>query len=113
MPAASTRPKCANTGTNEALVGSLLPSGSPKASPFKRNSSAPSATSRLRPSTTASAGSREKVLVTIRNSVMNIPVGGRPAMATTPSARPQPSTGCETVRPRMSAMRCVPLACAM
>ena len=34
-------------------------------------------------------------------------------MATTPSTRPQPSTGCETVRPRMSAICCVPLTCAM
>ena len=35
---------------------------------------------------------------------MNTPNGGRPAIATTPSTRPQPSTGCVAVRPPMSAM---------
>ena len=44
---------------------------------------------------------------------MKMPSGGMPAMATTPRTRPQPSTGWVTVRPRMSAMRCVPLTWAM
>ncbi len=35
---------------------------------------------------------------------MKMPSGGRPAMATTPSTRPQPSTGLVSVRPPMSAM---------
>jgi hypothetical protein len=41
----------------------------------------------------ASTGAREKVEVTIRNSVMNRPIGGRPAIATTPRPRLQPSVG--------------------
>ena len=44
---------------------------------------------------------------------MKMPIGGRPAMATTPSTSPQPSTGLVSVNPPMSAMRCVPLTCAM
>ena len=44
---------------------------------------------------------------------MKMPSGGRPAMATTPSTRPQPSSGWLSVRPRMSAIFCVPLTCAM
>ena len=44
---------------------------------------------------------------------MKMPSGGRPAMATTPSTRPQPSTGWVSVRPPMSAIFCVPLTCAM
>ena len=35
---------------------------------------------------------------------MKMPSGGRPAIATTPSTRPQPSTGWLSVRPRISAM---------
>ena len=38
-------------------------------------------------------GSRAKVELTTRNSLMKMPSGGRPAMATTPSTSPQPSTG--------------------
>ena len=44
---------------------------------------------------------------------MKMPSGGRPAMATTPSTRPQPSTGWVSVRPRISAIFCVPLTWAM
>ncbi len=44
---------------------------------------------------------------------MKMPSGGRPAMATTPSTRPQPSTGWVSVSPRMSAIFCVPLTCAI
>ena len=44
---------------------------------------------------------------------MKMPSGGRPAMATTPSTRPQPSTGWVSVSPPMSAIFCVPLTCAM
>ena len=44
---------------------------------------------------------------------MKMPSGGRPAIATTPSTSPQPSTGWLSVRPRMSAIRWVPLTCAM
>ena len=44
---------------------------------------------------------------------MKMPSGGRPAMATTPSTRPQPSTGWLSVRPRISAIFCVPLTWAM
>src|SRR6185295_4791775 len=73
MPAASTRAKCAPTGMNEAREGSLRPCGSPKARPLRRRSSAPSATSRLRPRITASTGARANVDVTIRNSVMKMP----------------------------------------
>ena len=44
---------------------------------------------------------------------MKMPSGGSPAIATTPSTRPQPSTGWVTVSPPMSAIFCVPLTCAM
>jgi hypothetical protein len=44
---------------------------------------------------------------------MKIPIGGSPTMATTPSVRPQPSIGWDTVSPRISDMRCVPFTCAM
>ena len=44
---------------------------------------------------------------------MKMPIGGRPTIAITPMTRPQPRTGCETVRPRISAIFCVPLTCAM
>ena len=44
---------------------------------------------------------------------MKMPSGGRPAIATTPSTSPQPSTGCVSVRPPMSAIFCVPFTCAM
>src|SRR5437773_721955 len=60
-----------------------------------------------------SSGWRAKVELTRRNSLMKIPSGGRPAIATTPSTRPQPSTGLVSVSPPMSAIFCVPLACAM
>ena len=39
------------------------------------------------------AAARAKVELTTRNSLMKMPSGGRPAMATTPSTRPQPSSG--------------------
>src|SRR5439155_1762188 len=63
--------------------------------------------------TSASHGARANVDVTMRNSLMKMPSGGNPAMATTPSTSPQPSTGLVSVSPPMSAMRCVPLTCAM
>ena len=44
---------------------------------------------------------------------MNMPSGGSPAMATTPSTRPQPKSGWLSVNPRMSAIFCVPLTCEM
>ena len=44
---------------------------------------------------------------------MKTPSGGMPTMATTPSTRPQPSTGLVVVRPPMSSIFCVPLTCAM
>jgi hypothetical protein len=47
--------------------------------------------------------------LTNRNSLMKMPSGGSPAMATTPSTSPQPSTGLVSVSPPISAMRCVPL----
>ena len=43
---------------------------------------------------------------------MNTPNGGIPAIASTPAARPQPSTGWLCVRPRMSPICWVPLICA-
>src|SRR5262249_9389887 len=49
--------------------------------------------------TIASQGTRAKVDVTTRNSLMKMPSGGSPAMATTPSTKPQPSTGLISVRP--------------
>ena len=60
-----------------------------------------------------SSGSRAKVELTTRNSLVKMPSGGRPAMATTPSTRPQPSTGLVSVRPPMSAIFCVPLTWEM
>lgn len=68
----------------------------------------------IRPSTKgrASSGSRAKVELTTRNSLMKMPSGGIPAIATTPSTKPQPSRGWLSVRPRMSAMRWVPVTCA-
>ena len=59
------------------------------------------------------AAARAKVELTTRNSLMKMPSGGRPAMATTPSTRPQPSTGWVSVRPPISAIFCVPLTWAM
>ena len=56
---------------------------------------------------------RANVEVTTRNSLMKMPSGGRPAMATTPSTSPQPRTGLVTVSPPMSAMRWVPLTWAI
>ena len=44
---------------------------------------------------------------------MNTPNGGSPAIAATPAIRPQPSSGWVTVRPPMSAMRCVPFTWAI
>ena len=44
---------------------------------------------------------------------MKMPSGGSPAIATTPSTSPQPSTGLVTVSPPMSAIFCVPLTWAM
>ena len=41
----------------------------------------------------ASDGARAKVEVTTRNSLMKMPKGGRPAMATTPATSVQPSSG--------------------
>ena len=70
----------------------------------RRSISAPKPTSRPNTSRIASSGSRAKVELTIRNSLMKMPSGGRPAMATTPSTRPQPSTGWLSVSPRISAM---------
>src|SRR4029434_7928701 len=55
----------------------------------------------------ASSGSRAKVELTTRNSLMNTPKGGRPAMAPTPITRLQPSQGCVCVRPRISTLFCV------
>ncbi len=39
----------------------------------------------------ASSGARAKVELTSRNSLMKMPSGGKPAIATTPITRPQPS----------------------
>ena len=66
-------------------AGAHLPCGSPKATPFSRSSSAPKASSRPSTSRIARSGSRAKVELTIRNSLMKMPSGGMPAMATTPS----------------------------
>ncbi len=44
---------------------------------------------------------------------MNTPNGGMPAIATTPRTSHQPSAGWLAVRPRMSAIFCVPLTWAM
>ena len=57
--------------------------------------------------------SRAKVELTTRNSLMNMPKGGNPAMAKTPMTRPQPSSGCVTVRPLISAIFWVPLTWAI
>ena len=59
-------------------------------------------------SSTANTGSRAKVEDTIRNSLVNTPNGGNPTMATTPATRPQPRIGWLSVRPPISAIRCVP-----
>src|SRR6266567_5111821 len=113
MPAARTSARCVNSGTYEARAGALLPRGSPKARPFRRYRSAPSAIRRPNASTTASTGARAKVEVRIRNSLMKMPVGGRPTMVITPRISPHPRTGCETVSPRMSSIFCVPFTCEM
>ena len=65
------------------------------------------------PKAMASNGWRANVEVTIRNSVMKMPVGGSPTMVITPATRLHPRTGCETVRPRISDIICVPFTCAM
>ena len=87
--------------------------GSPNAMPCSRSINAPNATSSPNTSTSASTGERAKVELTTRNSLMKTPSGGRPAIANTPTTRLQPSQGWLTVRPRMSAIRCVPLTCAI
>ena len=89
------------------------PRGSPNAMALSRRNSAPKPTRSPNTSRIASSGSRAKVEVTTRNSLMKMPSGGSPAMATTPSTSPQPSTGWVTVSPPMSAIFCVPLTCAM
>ncbi len=43
---------------------------------------------------------------------MKMPMGGKPAMASTPTARPTARAGWLLPRPRMSARRCVPLTWA-
>ena len=77
----------------------LAPRGSPKAMLLRRRNSAPMPTRMPNTSMIASSGSRAKVELTTRNSLMKMPSGGRPAMATTPSTRPQPSTGCGIGQP--------------
>ena len=87
--------------------------GSPKAMPDSRSISAPKPIRSEATSATASSGIRAKVEETSRNSLMNTPNGGIPAIATTPATRPQPSAGCVTVSPRICDSRCVPFTWAM
>ena len=62
--------------------------------PVRRSSRAPKATSRPNTSGIASSGSRAKVELTTRNSLMKMPNGGRPAMATRRRAPgPSPAPG--------------------
>ena len=57
----------------------------------------------------ASSGCFARVALTMRNSLVKMPSGGRPAMAATPITRPQPISGLVVVSPPMSAIFCVPL----
>src|SRR5258708_5446164 len=61
---------------------------------------------------TASTGSRANVVVTTRNSLVNTPNGGSPAIAATPATSSQPSNGCVVVNPPISAIRWVPFTWA-
>jgi hypothetical protein len=75
--------------------------------------SAPNATSSPNTSTTLNAGCRAKVDDTSMNSLVNMPNGGSPAMAMTPSENTTASIGWVTEMPLMAAMRWVPLTWAM
>src|SRR5262249_35628821 len=80
---------------------------------FNRRNRAATPTRMPKTSTSASAGARANVELTTRNSLMKIPSGGKPAMATTPRINVQPRIGWVSVRPPISAIRCVPLTCAI
>ena len=56
---------------------------------------------------------RAKVELTNRNSLVKMPNGGRPAIATTPATNDQPSSGWVAVRPLMSAILWLPFTWAM
>ena len=106
--------RCAIIGSDDALTGA----GAPGRLAERERHAGATAARRTRPAARTTSGkasraARAKVELTIRNSLMNTPKGGRPAMATTPTTRLQPSTGCVTVRPRISAIRWVPFACAI
>src|SRR5262245_51813255 len=113
MPATSTMPRRANSGTEEAFDLAGGPRGSPNAMLLRRRKRPARPIRIANTSTIASQGWRAKVEVTTKNSLMKMPSGGRPAMATTPSTSPQPSTGLVTVRPPISAICWVPLTCAI
>ena len=75
--------------------------------------SAPNATRSPNTSTTLNTGCRAKVDDTSMNSLVNMPNGGSPAMAMTPSENTTASIGWVTEMPLMAAMRWVPLTWAM
>jgi len=105
------RPRAARKAVPARTADAVLPRGSPNAMLVMRNVSAPKASRRPNTSAIASKGCRAKVELTMRNSLMKMPRGGRPVIATTPVTRPQPSAGWVTVRPRIRDIRCVPLIC--
>ena len=77
-------------------VGSLdgtLPSGLAERDPVQAQEQCPEATSNPNTSRSASSGWRANVELTIRNSLMKMPIGGRPAIATTPSTDPSRAPG--------------------
>ena len=94
MPAIRTSPRCAAIGSvgrldrRHAAAGLAESHALEPQQQARRRRRADRATRGM-----ASNGARAKVELTTRNSLMNIPSGGNPAIAKTPTTRPQPSSG--------------------
>ena len=96
MPATSTSARCSADRQERGLDRVVAPVGLAEGEAVQpQEQRAEARPAGARPRRMASTGARAKVEVTIRNSLMNRPSGGRPAIATTPRPRLQPSTGCD------------------
>src|SRR5690606_29218201 len=106
-PSQSTSTRCTITGTELTAMGCWPSGAAPNTMGCRCRNSPANATANPMRSGTVSHGHAFMVAVSSRNSLVNTPKGGNPAMAMLPNSRPQPTAGCVRMSPRIFSMRCV------
>ncbi len=111
-PSHRTNSRCSMTGNMLARTGNCPAGASPYTIGCRWRNRPAKAIASPTSNGTVSHGQAFMVAVRTRNSLVNTPNGGKPAMATVPINRPQPTAGWVRIRPRICWIDWVPAICA-